>query len=275
MDWITEHQNEEKAKKIAEAQAKAAKTATDEAGQRWIGALLESRLRHSVEQVNQRLGRNFNLVARNLGYGFIVSESRKRPNSSWPSYDWFEIYCFEKEAKEITLSGNKGRDPNAMPENWTGSPNDWTGEAWMLKVQPRGPQLLQDEDIDALFQWLVVGTSDAPELLNLGTEGKNYCFVATAVYGAPNAPELETLRFFRDELLLPKKLGRFLVERYYQVGLPLSQFLEKSERAKKVARLLVVAPIVLVAEFCNAFLVRSRCRPSCHQDGKNQGHGQE
>lgn len=44
---------------------------------------------------------------------------------------------------------------------------------------------------------------------------KSLCFIATAVYGDINAPQVQTLRDFRDNLLMETELGRRLVEFYY------------------------------------------------------------
>jgi len=41
------------------------------------------------------------------------------------------------------------------------------------------------------------------------------CFIATAVYGDENAPEVETLREIRDNVLMKDKLGKKFVEFYY------------------------------------------------------------
>jgi len=247
MDWIDQHQKEEAAKKAAEEQARAASAARDKAGQSWISALLESRLRHSIEQVNQRLGRNLNLTHAEHGYGFRVFE--RRSSRTFPEYDWFEVSCWAKDANEIRVSGNKGRDPRAMPDSFDGSPNDWHGKQWDLKVRPRGPQLLGDEDIDVLFRWLIEETGpQVPQLTLESTEPRKAgCFVATAVYGSSDVPQLKTLRFFRDHLLLPTSLGRILVNAYYWVGPPISRLIERSRGARLVARLLIVAPAVLVA----------------------------
>lgn len=43
------------------------------------------------------------------------------------------------------------------------------------------------------------------------------CFIATAVYGA-TAPETNTLRRWRDEVLLPRYMGRVLISVYYAVS---------------------------------------------------------
>ena len=41
------------------------------------------------------------------------------------------------------------------------------------------------------------------------------CFIATAVYGDINAPEVQTLREFRDNVLKKRRLGRAAVKVYY------------------------------------------------------------
>ena len=41
------------------------------------------------------------------------------------------------------------------------------------------------------------------------------CFVATAVYGNPDAPQVQALRDFRDEVLMQHPLGRRAVNFYY------------------------------------------------------------
>jgi hypothetical protein len=41
------------------------------------------------------------------------------------------------------------------------------------------------------------------------------CFVATAVYGNANAPQVEALREFRDNVLMQSKVGKAFVNFYY------------------------------------------------------------
>jgi hypothetical protein len=53
------------------------------------------------------------------------------------------------------------------------------------------------------------------------------CFIATAVYGSSNAPEVETLRGFRDGVLMNSGLGRSLVDFYYSgAGRRVAGFIE-------------------------------------------------
>ena len=41
------------------------------------------------------------------------------------------------------------------------------------------------------------------------------CFVATVVYGDINAPQVEALRGFRDNVLMQSELGKTFVNFYY------------------------------------------------------------
>jgi len=50
---------------------------------------------------------------------------------------------------------------------------------------------------------------------NLTVEPISGCFVATLVYGDTHAPEVETLREFRDDFLMDNPVGRALVDVYY------------------------------------------------------------
>lgn len=46
-------------------------------------------------------------------------------------------------------------------------------------------------------------------------EVRGNCFIATAVYGDVNAPEVQALRDFRDNVLEKSALGRLAVDFYY------------------------------------------------------------
>lgn len=52
------------------------------------------------------------------------------------------------------------------------------------------------------------------------------CFIATAAFSDEDAPEVERLRRFRDEVLMPTPAGRAFVRWYYGAGPHLADFLE-------------------------------------------------
>jgi hypothetical protein len=62
---------------------------------------------------------------------------------------------------------------------------------------------------------------------------KEGCYIATAVYGSYDAPEVMTLRKFRDNVLKKSVFGRMFIRFYYRLSPPLA---EKLKYAKRVNR---------------------------------------
>ena len=70
------------------------------------------------------------------------------------------------------------------------------------------------------------------------------CFIATAVYGSYNAPEVLILRKFRNEILLNSMLGKQFVKFYYFVSPPFSRYLKTTKVLKKFIRDNILTPFV-------------------------------
>lgn len=84
---------------------------------------------------------------------------------------------------------------------------------------------------------------------NSGGEGRTEtksggCFIATAAYGSPHAPEVVLFRQFRDEIMLPSELGTSLVQLYYRVSPPLAHVMRKMPLLKITIRALLLNPLV-------------------------------
>ena len=69
------------------------------------------------------------------------------------------------------------------------------------------------------------------------------CFIATACYGSLLAPEVETLRRFRDRRLIQYRLGRGFVHAYYFASPPIARWLERHDIARAITRSFFVGPI--------------------------------
>jgi hypothetical protein len=80
------------------------------------------------------------------------------------------------------------------------------------------------------------------------TSGNGGCFIATAAYGTASAEEIDTLRAFRDEVLLENSLGSQLVELYYQFSPPVADFISEHEGLRTLIRELLVDPVASVVE---------------------------
>lgn len=81
--------------------------------------------------------------------------------------------------------------------------------------------------------------------------GAVVCFIATACYGSLLAPEVETLRRFRDRVLAPTRAGRLFVAAYYRLSPPVAGWLTLHPMARRLVLLGLIAPTV--------YLVRKTC----------------
>ena len=64
---------------------------------------------------------------------------------------------------------------------------------------------------------------------NSSTDSGEGCYIATCVYGSYDAPEVLTLRQFRDEILKKHRLGRAFIRCYYAISPHLVKCFGKSE----------------------------------------------
>lgn len=77
---------------------------------------------------------------------------------------------------------------------------------------------------------------------------KSGCFIATAVYGNENAPEVENLRRFRDQLLVRSCVGRAFIIFYYLVSPTIARLIEPSEPIKSLIRTIVLRPALWLSQ---------------------------
>lgn len=65
---------------------------------------------------------------------------------------------------------------------------------------------------------------------------KEGCYIATAVYGSYDAPEVITLRRFRDETLRNSAFGRWFIRTYYRLSPPVAEKLKNAKRINAFVR---------------------------------------
>jgi hypothetical protein len=74
------------------------------------------------------------------------------------------------------------------------------------------------------------------------------CFIATAACGDVDAWEVVALREFRDRVLAPTAIGRFLVETYYRLSPPLAAFISRRPPLRAAARTALIRPLARSAQ---------------------------
>ena len=65
------------------------------------------------------------------------------------------------------------------------------------------------------------------------------CYIATAIYGSYEAPEVRVLRKFRDEVLQQSFLGRLFITTYYQLSPPVAERLKGAKRSNQFVKSLL------------------------------------
>lgn len=71
------------------------------------------------------------------------------------------------------------------------------------------------------------GSSDG-NISNSGAVGKDACYIATAIYGSYDCPEVWTLRRYRDNNLSKNKFGRLFIKLYYKLSPPFIKIFGKT-----------------------------------------------
>jgi len=81
------------------------------------------------------------------------------------------------------------------------------------------------------------------------TTTSSACFIATAAYGTPTAEQINILREFRDEVLLPSKAGAAFVAFYYRNSPPIADFIAQHEFLRTMVREVFINPLVAIVRY--------------------------
>ena len=79
------------------------------------------------------------------------------------------------------------------------------------------------------------------------------CFIATAAYGTSTAEEIDTLREFRDAVLLPNRAGAAFVSLYYRVSPPIAEVISRNDFLRAAVRSGFVDPLVATMNASRVF----------------------
>lgn len=93
------------------------------------------------------------------------------------------------------------------------------------------------------FTYTQISGGDEPKLENPN------CFIATAAYGSPLAPQLDELRWFRDQVLDKFYFGRLAVKTYYEYSPKLAEKLKQSDIGQRAVRWALTPVVFIIASF--------------------------
>lgn len=114
-----------------------------------------------------------------------------------------------------------------------GTPKDVTrGKQWVEKAAAQGDEIAL-EMLEALRQ--EEKQSSAVHVTNTASSNTSGgCYVATAVYGSYDCPEVWTLRRYRDDVLATTWYGKVFIRTYYAVSPTLVKWFGHTESFKKL-----------------------------------------
>jgi hypothetical protein len=156
-------------------------------------------------------------------------------------YNYYLYLALPPEGEPLELSTQKTEAVSSqedMPA--TGAPSL---EFLALKeelaeiAQVAPPQLTPPTPPDTAANLTEKSTEEAPK--------KKFCFIATATYGTPLAPEVIILQNFRDDYLAPHALGEKFIRAYYRCSPWFARQISCRPALKLLAEWLL-APIILV-----------------------------
>ena len=161
------------------------------------------------------------------------------------TYDvWGSLYVYGNVTGVIAFdfwSGIKGTQMSATTKLSTNDTNDAYVEVASRLVAPVGATRLR-------IRLLGSGWNEGAEVrfdeIGAFPPMGGYCFIATAAYGTETATELDTLRDFRDQVLLKNALGSLFVDTYYVISPPIADFIAGSDFLRAVVREVLLDPVV-------------------------------
>ncbi|MDR3001909.1 MAG: ankyrin repeat domain-containing protein [Fibromonadaceae bacterium] len=98
-----------------------------------------------------------------------------------------------------------------------------------------GPGSTLDSSLSSGWEGGAVATSGS-SIFEESAKPSSGCYVATAVYGSYDAPEVLCLRRFRDEMLSPSVFGRLFISLYYCFSPPIAERLKGVQRINMFVR---------------------------------------
>lgn len=153
-----------------------------------------------------------------------------------------------KDAVEALEAGHPATAPTPRPPDSPADPAFWSTIDELLAA---GNKI---EAIRRYRERFGTGLKEAKDAIdqrqasNPRLQVKSGCFIATAAFGTPLAPEVRALRRFRDRALLPTRWGRAFT-RSYRWSPPLADRIRRCPPACAMVRLALLPVVALCRRY--------------------------
>lgn len=195
----------------------------DEACNLYEAGKSEEGIRILKQIVEENSSPDQRIAAAHLIASFLISRNQQPPAPGTSEY--VEIGRYSK----IALDTWDQATPKEIEDNFSNPAEQAQTMQWVRDIYSLVQQGRSIEDLSTLES---------------ARNKKSGCFIATATYGSPIAPEVIIFRRFRDEFLVTSKLGALLIEIYYRVSPPFASLIAKTEFLRALTRHLFLAPIL-------------------------------
>lgn len=147
------------------------------------------------------------------GYGYIVDNNSTN-----------EVYVSEKDLNDSGLD-NLNKNSSVKFDVFTSGGKTYASNIEIIQQQPRREYVPPRSTPDPK------DNTDSSKPKDAG-----WCFISTAAYGTTTSEKLDTLRWFRDDILKTNKLGRKLLLKYFKTSPKISHKLRGMKIRKAIVR---------------------------------------
>lgn len=179
-----------------------------------------------------------------------LADRRVTVSRDYPETEWWLSTQQQDEREVLVITGQKLND--SWQVQVAGHPRLQLSQVWARNASEQWVQLGAAEGYvrrnAQRFEWVVDAIADwsveaSPQrlLLDIQTQvpSSGGCFIASHVYGSATAPEVESLRVFRDQVLMSSVPGRWLVQQYYRVSPGLVDWMADKPRLTRMVKWLL------------------------------------
>lgn len=101
-------------------------------------------------------------------------------------------------------------------------------------------------NVESGFNFSPICRAPIPATPEFITPKEPVCFIATATYGSPLAPEIQILREFREYKLRPSASGQKFISLYEKYSPPFADWLSGQPFARLIVRQFLLSPMIWI-----------------------------